>query len=54
MKDTLHDSHGLPLGHPDNPESQVKLKKTLRSVKLIASVIFILMLIGLATALFDQ
>jgi len=27
MKDTLHDSHGLPLGHPDNPESQIKLKK---------------------------
>jgi len=54
MKDTLHDSHGLPLGHPDNPESKIKLKKTLRTVKLVALVIFSLMLLGLGTALFER
>jgi RND family efflux transporter MFP subunit len=54
MKDTLHDSHGLPLGHPDNAESSIKLKKTLRSVKLVAVVIFALMLLGLGTALLER
>ena len=54
MKDTLHDSHGLPLGHPDNPDSQIKLKKTLRSVKVVATIIFALMLLGLGTALFER
>lgn len=54
MKDTLHDSHGLPLGHPDNPESTIKLKKTLRTVKLVAVIVFSLMLLGLGTALFER
>ena len=54
MKDSLHDSHGLPLGHPDNAESSIKLKKTLRSVKLVAVVIFALMLFGLGTALLER
>ncbi|CAN1531450.1 AcrA Membrane-fusion protein [Burkholderiaceae bacterium] len=54
MKDTLHDSHGLPLGHPDNAESSIKLKKTLRTVKLVAVVIFALMLFGLGTALLER
>jgi RND family efflux transporter MFP subunit len=54
MKDTLHDSHGLPLGHPDNPDSQIKLKKTLRSVKFVAVIIFALMLLGLGTTLFER
>ncbi len=54
MKDTLHDSHGLPLGHPDNPDSSIKLKKTLRTVKLVAVVIFALMLFGLGTALLER
>jgi RND family efflux transporter MFP subunit len=54
MKDTLHDSHGLPLGHPDNADSSIKLKKTLRTVKLVAVVIFALMLVGLGTALLER
>ncbi len=54
MKDTLHDSHGLPLGHPDNADSSIKLKKTLRTVKLVAVVIFALMLFGLGTALLER
>ena len=54
MKDTLHDSHGLPLGHPDNAESSIKLKKTLRSVKLVAVLIFALMLLGLGTTLRER
>lgn len=54
MKDTLHDSHGLPLGHPDNAESSIKLKKTLRTVKLVAVVIFALMLFGLGTAMLER
>lgn len=54
MKDTLHDSHGLPLGHPDNPDSEVKLKKTLRKVTLFAVLIVALLLFGLASALFDR
>lgn len=54
MKDTLHDSHGLPLGHPDNADSSIKLKKTLRKVKLVAVVIFALMLLGLGTALLER
>jgi RND family efflux transporter MFP subunit len=54
MKDTLHDSHGLPLGHPDNADSSIKLKKTLRTVKLVAVVIFALMLLGLGTALLER
>ena len=54
MKDSLHDSHGLPLGHPDNPDSQLKLKKTLRSVKFVTVIIFALMLLGLGTALFER
>lgn len=54
MKDTLHDSHGLPLGHPDNPESHTKLKKTLRSVKLIALIIFVLLIFGLGATLFER
>jgi multidrug efflux system membrane fusion protein len=54
MKDTLHDSHGLPLGHPDNPDSEVKLKKTLRKVTLFAVLIVSLLLFGLASALFDR
>jgi RND family efflux transporter MFP subunit len=54
MKDTLHDSHGLPLGHPDNPDSEVKLKKTLRKVTLFAVLIVALLLFGLTSALFDR
>lgn len=54
MKDSLHDSHGLPLGHPDNPDSQIKLKKSLRSVKFVAVILFALMLLGLGTALFER
>jgi membrane fusion protein, multidrug efflux system len=54
MKDTLHDSHGLPLGHPDNADSSIKLKKTLRIVKLLAVVIFALMLFGLGTAMLER
>lgn len=54
MKDTLHDSHGLPLGHPDNPESHTKLKKTLRTVKLIALIIFVLLIFGLGATLFER
>jgi len=54
MKDTLHDSHGLPLGHPDNPDSQIKLKKSLRSVKFLAVIIFALMLYGLGSTLFER
>ncbi len=54
MKDMLHDSHGLPLGHPDNPESQVKLKKTLRSVRWVVVIVIALMLLGLGTALFER
>ncbi len=54
MKDTLHDSHGLPLGHPDNPNSEIKLKKTLRKVTFFAVLIVALLLFGLASALFDR
>lgn len=54
MKDTLHDSHGLPLGHPDNSDSEVKLKKTLLKVTLFAVLIVALLLFGLASALFDR
>lgn len=54
MKDTLHDSQGLPLGHPDNPESGIKLKRTLRKFWLVAFIVFSLMCLGLATALFDR
>jgi len=54
MKDDLHDSHGLTLGHPDNPETAVKLKKTLRRVWFVAALVLSLLLFGLATALFDR
>ena len=54
MKDTLHDSHGLPLGHPDNPESEVRLKKTLRKVTVLAVLIVALLLFGLASALSER
>ena len=54
MKDTLHDSHGLPLGHPDNTDSQIKLKKSLRSVTFLTVIIFALMLYGLGSALFER
>ena len=54
MKDTLHDSHGLPLGHPDHPESAIKLKKTLRKVTVFAVLIVALLLFGLASALFER
>lgn len=54
MKDTLHDSHGLPLGHPDNPNSEIKLKKTLRKVTFFAVLIVALLLFGLASALLER
>jgi multidrug efflux system membrane fusion protein len=54
MKDTLHDSHGLPLGHPDNPESQVKLKKTLRTATWIALLVLVLLIFGLTSALLER
>ena len=54
MKDTLHDSHGLPLGHPDNPNSEIKLKKTLRKVTFSAVLIVALLLFGLASALLER
>ncbi|MDN3986916.1 efflux RND transporter periplasmic adaptor subunit [Zwartia vadi] len=54
MKDTLHDSHGLPLGHPDNPESQVKLKKTLRTTTWVALIVLALLIFGLVTALLER
>ena len=54
MKDTLHDSHGLPLGHPDHQESAIKLKKTLRKVTIFAVLIVALLLFGLASALFER
>jgi len=54
MKDTLHDSHGLPLGHPDNPESQVKLKKTLRTATWVALIVLALLIFGLTTALLER
>lgn len=54
MKDTLHDSHGLPLGHPDNPESQVKLKKTLRTTTWVALIVLALLIVGLVTALLER
>jgi len=54
MKDTLHDSHGLPLGHPDNPESQIKLKKTLRTATWVALIVLALLIFGLTTALLER
>jgi multidrug efflux system membrane fusion protein len=54
MKDTLHDSHGLPLGHPDNPDSKIKLKKTLLKVTFFAVLIVALLVFGLASALFER
>lgn len=54
MKNTLHDSHGLPLGHPDNPDSEIKLKKTLRKVTVFAVLIVALLLFGLASALSER
>lgn len=54
MKDTFHDSQGLPLGHPDNPESSLKLKRTLRKFWFIATLVLLLMLFGLATALMEK
>lgn len=54
MKDTLHDSQGLPLGHPDNAESSTKLKKTLGKFWLITAIVLSLMLLGLATALLER
>jgi membrane fusion protein, multidrug efflux system len=54
MKDTLHDSHGLPLGHPDNPDSKIKLKKTLLKVTFFAVLIVALLVFGLASALVER
>lgn len=54
MKDTFHDSQGLPLGHPDNPESSLKLKRTLSKFWFIATLVLLLMLFGLATALMEK
>ncbi len=54
MKDTFHDSQGLPLGHPDNPASSLKLKRTLSKFWFIATLVILLMLFGLATALLEK
>jgi membrane fusion protein, multidrug efflux system len=54
MKDDLHDSHGLTLGHPDNPETSRTLKKTLRRVWFVAAIALSLMLIGLVSTLLDR
>lgn len=54
MKDTLHDSQGLPLGHPDHAESPVRLKRTLIKFWLATSIVLALMLFGLATTLLEK
>lgn len=54
MKDTLHDSQGLTLGHPDHAESPVRLKRTLIKFWLVTAIVLALMLFGLASTLLEQ
>lgn len=54
MKDTFHDSQGLPLGHPDHAGPHDQDKKTLRRVGWASALVLVLMLIGLGSALIDK